>query len=72
MIGGDAVDIIEAITQLIANLGFPIACCIVLFKQNEKYEKVIEDNTAAIRELTSIVKYQHHDGLGGDCEDDCK
>lgn len=54
------------ITQLIANLGFPIVCCIVLFKQNndlikshkEEMDKVTEsvnNNTLALTKLCERI-----------------
>ena len=55
------------ITQIISTLGFPIVCCAALFYQNWKLEErhqeeigklteVIATNTAAIAELSAILK----------------
>ena len=32
---------VNAITELITGVGFPIACCVVLFKQNSELQKVL-------------------------------
>ena len=58
---------IQTVTDLISNLGFPVAMCGVLFyymiKQNEKHEKEVEKlsetlnaNTQALTELTTLIK----------------
>lgn len=38
----------ESIVQLISNVGFPIACCIVLFMQQNKL-------TTTLNEISSIM-----------------
>lgn len=58
---------IQTVTDLISNLGFPVAMCGVLFyymiKQNEKHEKEVEKlsetlnaNTQVLTELTTLIK----------------
>lgn len=47
---------INAITQLITTVGFPIAACIALFWQNLKMNETIDRNTEALIELTTIIK----------------
>lgn len=58
---------IQIVTDLISNLGFPIAMCGALFyymiKQNEKHEKEVEKlsdtlnaNTKVLTELTTLIK----------------
>ena len=58
---------IQTITDLISNLGFPVAMCGALFyymiKQNEKHEKEVEKlsetlnaNTQVLTELTTLIK----------------
>lgn len=58
---------IQTITDLISNLGFPVAMCSALFyymiKQNEKHEKEVEKlsetlnaNTTVLTELTTLIK----------------
>ena len=49
-------DIIEMITGLISNVGFPIACCIVLFKQNSKFNETIAENTNALNQLCNKIE----------------
>ena len=61
---------IGAITQLIGSLGFPIACCIALFWQNQKMSEkhdeelksiteAINNNTLALTELATMLKEGH-------------
>ena len=58
---------IQTVTDLISNLGFPVAMCCALFyymiKQNEKHEKEVEKlsetlnaNTQVLTELTTLIK----------------
>lgn len=42
-------DIIDVLVKLISNLGFPIACCVVLFIQNNNFSK-------ALNELSTTLK----------------
>lgn len=53
---------IQDITTLITTVGFPIAACIALFWQNIKMSETIQNNTAAILELTTIIKERLPDG----------
>lgn len=53
---------INAITQLITTVGFPIAACIALFWQNLKMNETIDRNTEALIELTTIIKERLGDG----------
>lgn len=47
---------INALTQLIGSLGFPIACCIALFwqnaKQSEKHDEELRKITEALNNNT--------------------
>lgn len=47
---------VTVITQLIANLGFPIACCVAMFyhmnKQTEQHREEMEKVTAALNNNT--------------------
>ena len=45
----------EDITTLITNVGFPIACCIVLFWQNTKLRDSLDSNTRAIQKLARYI-----------------
>lgn len=58
---------VSAITQLISNVGFPIACCIAMYitlnkqSQNHKEEmaklaEVVNQNTIAVTELSTMLK----------------
>ena len=47
---------IEMITSLISNVGFPIACCIVLFRQNSKFTETITANTEALNKLAEKIE----------------
>ena len=46
----------EEITTLITNVGFPIACCIVLFWQNSKLRESLDKNTQAIEDLAKYME----------------
>lgn len=57
---------LEAITNLVSNVAFPIACCVILFVSNHKqYERYRDDterlrdtvdrNTQAIQEQKEIL-----------------
>lgn len=46
---------INVITQLIANLGFPIAVCIYLAYSNEKLKACIDENSKAIASLEKLI-----------------
>lgn len=49
-------NIVEIITNLITNVGFPIACCVVLFKQNSKFTETISANTDALNKLIDKIE----------------
>lgn len=44
------------IVTLISNVGFPIACCIVLFIQNSKFNDALNQNTTTLRELIEEIR----------------
>ena len=57
---------VATITQLISNLGFPIVCVGVMFwmqnkereshaAESERWTKVVEENTEALRDLKEVV-----------------
>ncbi len=52
-------EFIELITRLISNVGFPIACCIMLYVQQSKSMKELTDavnnNTDAIRTILTMI-----------------
>ncbi len=45
----------DEITQLISNVGFPIACCIIMFWQNSKLRESLDKNTTAIIKLSKFI-----------------
>ena len=45
----------DEIVTLIQNVGFPIACCIVLFWQNSKLRDSLDQNTKAIVKLSAYI-----------------
>ena len=58
---------IQAISNLISNVGFPIVCVIILWKQTQdqtakhkeemdKLSESVHNNTIALTELTTIIK----------------
>ena len=58
---------IDSVTQLISNVGFPVAVCIALFfymkKQNERHQKetdklneTVQINTKVLTELCTLIK----------------
>lgn len=49
-------EVIEVFTNLITNVGFPIACCIVLFRQNGKFTDCINQNTDALNKLIDKIE----------------
>lgn len=45
---------VNAITQFISNVGFPIACCVYLAYSNERLRGTIEENTKTIDALKTM------------------
>ena len=46
----------DAIVQIVSTVGFPIACCIVLFRQNSKFTETIDQNTDALNKLIDKIE----------------
>ena len=46
----------EEITQLISNVGFPIACCIVLFYNNTKFTDTLNNLNITLKELSTRIE----------------
>ena len=46
----------EEWTTLISNLGFPIACCVALYIQNNKLRESIDSLKDLIKEYTVMTK----------------
>ena len=58
---------IDSVSQLISNVGFPVAVCIALFfymeKQNERHQQetdklneTVQSNTKVLTELCTLIK----------------
>ena len=52
-------EILDAIVQVITNVGFPIAMCLLLFyymtKQNEKFNEILGEIKEAINQNTTAI-----------------
>lgn len=46
---------IEAITQLITTVGFPIACCIVMFKQNSSLQETLKEISNTLTSMNERI-----------------
>lgn len=46
----------EEITQLITNVGFPIACCIVLFYNNSKFTEALNSLNVTLKEISTRIE----------------
>lgn len=47
---------VEEITQIISNVGFPIACCVVLFINNSKFTEALNKLNVTLTEITSRLE----------------
>lgn len=47
---------INEITQMISTVGFPIACCCVMFYQNNKLQGTLHEVSLAMQSLTSQIE----------------
>ena len=46
----------EEITQLITNVGFPIACCVVLFYNNSKFNDTLNNLNLTLKEISTRIE----------------
>lgn len=53
----------NAIMQAVSTVGFPIVCCGVLFHQNDKLTKTINELNTTLVENTTILKQLSNDIL---------
>ena len=53
--GVHTMDVVNTITQLISNVGFPIACCIVLFWQMNKQRESMDELKTTIEKNSTIL-----------------
>lgn len=47
---------VTAISQLITSVGFPIAACCVMFYQNGKLQKTLQDVTVTMQEIVLKIE----------------
>lgn len=58
----------SAIVQIISSLGFPIACCVAMFWQNNKLNESHKEETTKLNEAinnNTIALYHLIDRIGG-------
>ena len=46
----------EEITNLITNVGFPIACCVVLFYNNSKFNDTLNNLNLTLKEISTRIE----------------
>lgn len=46
----------EEITTLISNVGFPIACCVVLFYNNSKFTDALNSLNVTLKEISTRIE----------------
>ncbi len=46
----------EEITTLISNVGFPIACCVVLFYNNSKFTEALNNLNVTLKEISTRIE----------------
>ena len=47
---------IEDITQIISNVGFPIACCVVLFINNSRFNDTLNNLNVTLKEISTRIE----------------
>ena len=47
---------VEEITQIITNVGFPIACCIVLFYNNSNFNDTLNNLNVTLKEISTRIE----------------
>lgn len=58
---------VEAISTLITSVGFPIACCCVMFYQNSKLRETLHEVTLTMQKLVDkIESIEAQMGMKGD------
>ena len=60
---------ITTISQLVGSLGFPIACCIVLFLQNSNMQKTLTDLQKTLVEISTRLDQINDNYIKGDKHD---
>ena len=46
----------EEVTNLITNVGFPIACCVVLFYNNSKFTEALNNLNVTLKEISTRIE----------------
>ena len=46
----------EEIVNLISNVGFPIACCVVMFINNSKFSEALNNLNVTLKELSTRME----------------
>ena len=46
----------EDIVNLISNVGFPIACCVVMFINNSKFSEALNNLNVTLKELSTRME----------------
>ena len=49
-------EIIEIISELVTKVGFPIACCCVLFNQNNKLQDTLKNISVTMQKLADELE----------------
>ena len=47
---------VEEITQIISNVGFPIACCVVLFINNSRFNDTLNNLNVTLKEISTRIE----------------
>ena len=46
----------DEVTNLITNVGFPIACCVVLFYNNSKFAEALNNLNVTLKEMSTRIE----------------
>lgn len=49
-------EIINLIAELVTKVGFPIACCCVLFMQNNKLQETLKDISVTMQKMSDSIE----------------
>lgn len=49
-------EIINLIAELVTKVGFPIACCCVLFMQNNKLQDTLKDISVTMQKMSDAIE----------------
>lgn len=54
-------ELFEVLTSFISNVGFPIAAFCLMWYQNTKMTKSLDENTIAIKQMKELMEVKMHD-----------